>query len=89
MRFYSLIAGASPWLGWAYMAVGSVAMLSAGGRILKGLRQDRGEIVFDGANVGESALGDFELNQSLARRNHLHHAHQDLSKYVPGRIKLT
>lgn len=54
LRFYSLVADAPGWLGWAYSSVTVVAVLSVGGRLFKGLREDRGEIVFDGANTGTS-----------------------------------
>lgn len=54
LRFYSLVADAPGWLGWAYSFVMLVAVLSVGGRLFKGFREDRGEIVFDGANTGTS-----------------------------------
>jgi hypothetical protein len=53
IKYYSILSNSPTGLGWVYIAVGGVAMASATGRLIKGLRGNRGEIVFDGASVGE------------------------------------
>jgi hypothetical protein len=53
IKYYSILSNSPSGMGWVYIAVGGVAMASATGRLIKGFRGDRGEIVFDGASVGE------------------------------------
>lgn len=54
ITYYSLLASAPHGLGWAYIAVGCVALLSAAGRMVKVFKTGKGEVVFDGGSVGES-----------------------------------
>ncbi|KAL0242215.1 hypothetical protein I308_105844 [Cryptococcus tetragattii IND107] len=48
IEYYSLLSSAPSGLGWVYVAVGLVLMLSAGGRSIKGYRGTSGEVLFDG-----------------------------------------
>ncbi|WRT65387.1 uncharacterized protein IL334_002330 [Kwoniella shivajii] len=48
IKYYSFLSNAPSGLGWVYIAVGIVALLSAGGRAMKGYQGQSGEILFDG-----------------------------------------
>lgn len=51
IKYYSLLASAPNGLGWVYIAVGLVLLLSAGGRSIKGYRGSSGEVLFDGGSL--------------------------------------
>jgi hypothetical protein len=53
ISYYSLLSSAPHGLGWAYIVVGMVALLSTAGRAFKVLGTGRGEVVFDGGSVGK------------------------------------
>ncbi|OWZ26648.1 hypothetical protein C356_06885 [Cryptococcus neoformans c45] len=56
IKYYSLLASAPNGLGWVYIAVGLVLLLSAGGRSIKGYRGSSGEVLFDGGSLGKFPL---------------------------------
>ncbi|XAO26860.1 hypothetical protein I312_105701 [Cryptococcus bacillisporus CA1280] len=51
IEYYSLLSSAPSGLGWVYIAVGLVLMLSAGGRSIKAYRGTSGEVLFDGGSL--------------------------------------
>ncbi|RXK35668.1 hypothetical protein M231_07041 [Tremella mesenterica] len=51
ITYYSLLSAAPPWMGWVYVGVGASALLSSGGRGVKGWRGMNGEMLFDGGSV--------------------------------------
>jgi hypothetical protein len=54
IRYYSLLASCPDGLGWAYVAVGVTAILSAGGQLSTVLKGGDSEVLFDGGSAGES-----------------------------------
>lgn len=58
IEYYSLLSSAPSGLGWVYVAVGLVLMLSAGGRSIKGYRGTSGEVLFDGGSLGKFFIRD-------------------------------
>ncbi|OXB33511.1 hypothetical protein J007_06819 [Cryptococcus neoformans] len=56
IKYYSLLASAPNGLGWVYIAVGLVLLLSAGSRSIKGYRGSSGEVLFDGGSLGKFPL---------------------------------
>ena len=61
ITYYSLLSAAPPGLGWVYILVGLGAIVSTGGRLVKGWRGANGEVLFDGGSVGKSSLHDGKL----------------------------
>lgn len=53
IEYYSLLSSAPSGLGWVYIAVGLLLMLSTGGRSIKGYRGTSGEVLFDGGSLGK------------------------------------
>ncbi|WVO24245.1 uncharacterized protein IAS62_005609 [Cryptococcus decagattii] len=51
IEYYSLLSSAPSGLGWFYIAVGLVLILSAGGRSIKAYRRTSGEVLFDGGSL--------------------------------------
>nr|ODN98665.1 hypothetical protein L204_02629 [Cryptococcus depauperatus CBS 7855] len=51
IEYYSLLDSAPVGMGWAYIVVGSVLLLSIGGRSVKGYRGKGGEVLFDGGSL--------------------------------------
>ncbi|KAK6906882.1 hypothetical protein I203_100869 [Kwoniella mangroviensis CBS 8507] len=51
IKYYSYISNAPNGMGWFYIAVGIVALLSAGGRAVKGYQGQGGEVLFDGGSI--------------------------------------
>jgi len=56
IKYYSLLASCPDGLGWAYVAVGVTAILSAGGQLSTVLKGGDSEVLFDGGSAGESPL---------------------------------
>jgi len=54
IRYYSLLASCPDGLGWAYVAVGVTAILSAGGQLSTVLKGGDSEVLFDGGSAGKS-----------------------------------
>ncbi|WWC59909.1 uncharacterized protein I303_102471 [Kwoniella dejecticola CBS 10117] len=51
IKYYSYLSNAPNGMGWVYIAVGLVALLSASGRAVKGYRGQGGEVLFDGGSI--------------------------------------
>ncbi|WVR04108.1 hypothetical protein IAU60_001107 [Kwoniella sp. DSM 27419] len=51
IRYYSLLGNAPHAMAWLYAVVGFVALLSTGGRAVKGYRGQGGEVLFDGGSI--------------------------------------
>ncbi|WWC87579.1 uncharacterized protein L201_002469 [Kwoniella dendrophila CBS 6074] len=51
IKYYSYLSDAPEGLGWVYIAIGIVALLSTGGRAVKGYRGQGGEVLFDGGSI--------------------------------------
>jgi hypothetical protein len=56
IKYYSFLADAPEGMGWAYIAVGLAAIISAGGQLSKVLKGGQSEVLFDGGSVGTSEL---------------------------------
>lgn len=54
ITYYALLASAPDGMGWAYIALGVSAILSAASRLSKGMRGGESEVLFDGGSVGTS-----------------------------------
>lgn len=53
ISYYSLLSSATPGLGYVYIAVGLLGVVSAAGRTIKGARGNQGEVLFDGGSLGK------------------------------------
>nr|XP_019012358.1 uncharacterized protein I206_03205 [Kwoniella pini CBS 10737]OCF51139.1 hypothetical protein I206_03205 [Kwoniella pini CBS 10737] len=51
IKYYSYLSNAPHGMGWVYIAVGLVALASAGGRAVKGYKGQGGEVLFDGGAI--------------------------------------
>ncbi|WWD16804.1 hypothetical protein CI109_101236 [Kwoniella shandongensis] len=58
VKYYSLLNAAPKGLGWVYVIIGLVAILSVCGRGIKGYKGNGGEVLFDG--------GSFVLSAAIA-----------------------
>lgn len=76
IKYYSLLASCPDGLGWAYVAVGVTAILSAGGQLSTVLKGGDSEVLFDGGSAGKSFTGAQEslLTGSPACWSHLRSA---------------
>jgi hypothetical protein len=52
IQYYSILGSAPVGLGYGYVVVGLMALVSAGGRIIKGWQGRSGEVLFDGGSLG-------------------------------------
>jgi hypothetical protein len=57
IKYYTLLASSPDGLGWAYVAVGVTAILSAGGQLSTVLKGGDSEVLFDGGSAGQSLVG--------------------------------
>ncbi|WVW79678.1 hypothetical protein I302_101647 [Kwoniella bestiolae CBS 10118] len=53
INYYSFLSNAPNGMGWVYIAVGLVALISAGGRAVKGYQGQGGEVLFDGGSIAD------------------------------------
>ncbi|WVQ94370.1 hypothetical protein IAU59_001449 [Kwoniella sp. CBS 9459] len=51
ITYYSYLSDAPKGMVWVYVGVGIVALLSAGGRAVKGYKGQGGEVLFDGGSI--------------------------------------
>jgi hypothetical protein len=81
IKYYSLLASCPDGLGWAYVAVGVTAILSAGGQLSTVLKGGDSEVLFDGGSAGKSstANGELRLTYSTSCWSHLCSAVERLS----------
>jgi hypothetical protein len=61
IKYYSFLADAPDGMGWAYIAVGVAAIVSAGGQLTKVLNGGQSEVLFDGGSVGRYLIIDKDL----------------------------
>ncbi|OCF42505.1 hypothetical protein I317_03621 [Kwoniella heveanensis CBS 569] len=51
ITYYSFLSDAPKGMVWVYVGVGIIALLSAGGRAVKGYKGQGGEVLFDGGSI--------------------------------------
>ncbi|ORX36453.1 ER membrane protein SH3-domain-containing protein [Kockovaella imperatae] len=61
ISYYALLANAPKGLEWVYFAAGAIALICAGGRMVKDWRGRHGEVLFDGGSL--VLLGAIAYNQ--------------------------
>ncbi|ODN76962.1 hypothetical protein L202_05526 [Cryptococcus amylolentus CBS 6039] len=66
ITYYSLLSSSSRGLGWAYILVGIILVLSIGGRSYKGYHRKGGEVLFDGGSlVLIASIIYYQINEVL------------------------
>ncbi|WVQ74384.1 hypothetical protein IAR50_003985 [Cryptococcus sp. DSM 104548] len=66
IAYYSLLSNSSRGLGWAYILVGIILVLSIGGRSYKGYYRKGGEVLFDGGSlVLIASIIYYQINEVL------------------------